>query len=327
MYLNFPTMLSDQFPMAQEAVKRALSQFDFDLRCAAPGIIQSFDETAQTVVVQLAIKELIYLDVLESKPIPQLGDVPLVIPRAGNFVITVPPKKGDECLIVFADTCIDSWWKLGEETGNPNSFGARDPMSLRRHDLSDAFAILGTWSQPKKIETYATDCMEIRTLDGKNKVQIKDDLIKIVVNENTYIEVKDGEINIKTSDTLNVDTEGDVTITGGAKYNVTSSGDMAIESTGGKVNVTSSGDMVVDSGGKLDITSSGNMTVESSGNVVVDSASVTLGSGTAAALLKESAITIYNTHTHICTAPGSPSAVPAQLMAEGVDSTLNTEAS
>ena len=222
MYLNFPIMLNDQFPMAQEAIKRALSQFDFDLRCAAPGIIQSFDETTQTVTVQLAIKELIYIDVLESKAIPQLGDVPLVIPRAGNFVITVPPKKGDECLVVFADTCIDSWWKSGEETGNPNSFGARDPMSLRRHDLSDAFAILGTWSQPKKVESYATDCMEIRTLDGVNKIQIKDDAIKIdvaagmlieLVVNNTKLEVVDSAVRIVADSMINLDAP-QVTLTG-----------------------------------------------------------------------------------------------------------------
>jgi len=321
MYLNFPIMLNDQFPMAQEAIKRALSQFDFDLRCAAPGIIQSFDETTQTVTVQLAIKELIYIDVLESKAIPQLGDVPLVIPRAGNFVITVPPKKGDECLVVFADTCIDSWWKSGEETGNPNSFGARDPMSLRRHDLSDAFAILGTWSQPKKIETYATDCMEIRTLDGTKKVQITDDIIKIIVNENTYIEVTDGTINIKTSDALNIDAEGDVS--------VLSAKNVAIESSGGTVDITSSGDMTIDSSGKLDVTSSGNMTLESSGNVVVDSSSITLGSGTTATLLKDTVIDIFNNHTHNCKAPGSPSGtpIPPNVLTPGVDSTTNTEAS
>ncbi|MBP6064028.1 MAG: hypothetical protein KA467_00970 [Bacteroidales bacterium] len=319
--LNPSMLVSDNFVSIVDGIQRQIDQFDFDLRCAAPGIIQSFDETKQTVVVQLAIKELIFMDRLQSLPIPQLGDVPIVVPRAGNFVITVPPKKGDECLVVFADTCIDSWWKLGEETGNPNSTGARDPMSVRRHDLSDAFAILGTWSQPKKIETYATDCMEIRTLDGKNKVQIKDDAIKIVVNENTYIEVKDGILNIKTNDTLNVETEGDVTINGGAKYSVTSSGDMTIESTGGKVTVTSDGDTVVNSGGKVDVTSTGAVTV--------DANSITLGSGTAKKLITDDLINIFNQHTHVYN-PGplgaTTTAIPAVQLSTA-NATTNTEAS
>ncbi len=318
--LNQQTLVGDNFISILDGIQKQIDQYDFDLRCAAPGIIQSFDETKQTVVVQLAIKELVFMDTLQSIPIPQLGDVPLVVPRAGNFVITVPPKKGDECLIVFADTCIDSWWKSGEETGYPNSTGARDPMSIRRHDLSDAFAILGTWSQPKKIETYATDCMEIRTLDGKNKVQIKDDLIKIVVNENTYIEVKDGEINIKTTSSINFDTDGDVTISCDDKLNIISAGDMSIESTGGEVSVTSDGDMTINSGGNVDLTSSGDVTV--------DSSSVTLGSGTAAALLKQSAVDIYNAHTHICASPGSPTVgQPTPILVVGTDTTLNTEAS
>lgn len=220
--LNPSMLVSDNFVSIVDGIQRQIDQFDFDLRCAAPGLIQSFDETKQTVVVQLAIKELIFMDRLQSLPIPQLGDVPIVVPRAGNFVITVPPKKGDECLIVFADTCIDSWWKLGEETGNPNSTGARDPMSVRRHDLSDAFAILGTWSQPKKIETYATDCMEIRTLDGKNKIQIKDDAIKIdvaagmlieLVVNNTKLEVVDSAVRIVADSMINLDAP-QVTLTG-----------------------------------------------------------------------------------------------------------------
>ena len=295
--LNDILRLANKFPTLQEAMKRAISQYDFDLRCACPGIIQSFDEDRQVVTVQVAIKELVFHDKLECLPIPILQDVPLVIPRAGNFVITVPPKAGDECLIVFSDMCIDSWWELGEEKINKTqSNGAQNPMSVRRHDLSDAFAVLGTWSKPNKIVDYAIDALEIRTLDGKNKVQVKDDLIKVIINSNTYIEVKDGEINIKTSDKLNVETEGDIVLNGGAK---------------------------------IDITSSGDMTVESSGDIVIESSSVTLGSGTAKKLMTDDLINIFNNHTHAyLPGPGAstPTAPPLVPLTSG-NATTNTEAS
>ena len=205
--LQAPLRLIDQFSQLDEILRMVIEQYDFDLRVAAPGIIQSFDVDEQTVTVQLCIKDIIYVDKQQTIPIPVLQDVPLVIPKAGNFVITVPPKVGDECLVVFADTCIDSWWKLGEETQNVNNNGAQEPLSIRRHDLSDGFAILGCWSQKKLIENYATDSLEIRTLDGVTKVQVSDDEINIVENE-TVVTIQDGVVTIKSDSIKLGDTSG-----------------------------------------------------------------------------------------------------------------------
>ena len=84
-----------------------------NLRVAVPGIIQAFDSVEQTVRVQPAIRELVtgsdYTPV--SIPLPELLDVPIVLPRAGAYVITLPIQAGDECLVIFADQCIDAWWQ------------------------------------------------------------------------------------------------------------------------------------------------------------------------------------------------------------------------
>jgi hypothetical protein len=208
--------LSDKFPMIQQVVESMIGQYDFDLRCAAPGIIRSFNAEEQTVVVQLAIKEIINNNnTIESKTIPELLDVPLINPRAGNFIITMPVAAGDECLVIFSDTCIDSWWELGEDKDNPQSKGAQEPMSIRRHDLSDAFAILAPSSQKVKAQEiidYATDCLEIRTLDGKNKIQIKDDIINCFVNEDTIAKIEDGKITLSYKETVLTLEDGVVTI-------------------------------------------------------------------------------------------------------------------
>jgi hypothetical protein len=210
--------LSDRFPVINDVVESMIRQYDFDLRCAAPGIIREFNADEQTVKVQLAIKEITYVkNVIESKTIPELVDVPLISTRAGNFIITVPVAVGDECLVIFGDTCIDSWWKLGEDKDNPQSKGAQEPMSIRRHDLSDGFAILAPSSQKIKvgeIVDYATDCLEIRTLDGKNKIQVKDDAINAFVNEDTSIEIEDGTIMLSyKGETILTLEDGTVTIT------------------------------------------------------------------------------------------------------------------
>ncbi|WP_076045599.1 Gp138 family membrane-puncturing spike protein [Clostridium botulinum] len=145
------------------------------LRVACPGIIQSFDSEKQTVTVQLALREHI------TKPdftkewvnLPLLLDVAIVIPRAGDYCLTMPVKQGDECLIIFADMCIDAWFTYGN---------VQNQIEKRRHDLSDGFAILGTWSQPNRIENYSMDSCQLRTIDGT-----------------TSIDIKPGEINMNAS--------------------------------------------------------------------------------------------------------------------------------
>lgn len=142
------------------------------LRVACPGIIQSFDPETQTVTVQLALREHI------TKPdftkewinLPLLLDVPIVIPRADEYCLTMPIREGDECLVIFADMCIDAWFTYG---------GIQNQIEKRRHDLSDGFAILGTWSQPNRIENYSIDSCELRTLDNRTNISIKPNEINI----------------------------------------------------------------------------------------------------------------------------------------------------
>ena len=199
------------FPQMQaEIILKFLEQFEFDLRCAAPGIITQYDSETQTVEVQIAVKEIIkvyqknnvYQDALD---IPPLYKVPLVMPRAGNFVITFPIKEGDECLLIFSDTYIDSWWQNGCGKNKEGKYTGQVPKSMRRHDLSDAFAILAPWSQPKKLQTLSETDLEIKSIDDKVKIQVKDDAVKISINENTYMEVKDGSIEIISTSSLNVE--------------------------------------------------------------------------------------------------------------------------
>ena len=143
-------------------------KLNIDLRVACPGIILSFDPIEQTVSVQLALRENVSDSEYnkEWQAIKPISDIPIVIPRAGGYCITMPIKPGDECLVVFGDMCIDAWWERG---------GIQNQMdkSMRRHDLSDGFAILGPWSQPKVIKNYSTDSCQIRSEEGKACIELK----------------------------------------------------------------------------------------------------------------------------------------------------------
>lgn len=135
------------------------------LRVAMPGIVHSYNAEKQTCTVQPAIRETLRDDqgMVSQVALPLLLDVPVVFPRAGSWAITLPVQKGDECLVIFADACIDAWWQSG---------GVQNPAELRRHDLSDAIAILGPTSQPKKLANVAGDGIELRNLAGNVKIKL-----------------------------------------------------------------------------------------------------------------------------------------------------------
>jgi len=158
-----------------EFYQRMGEKWGTDLRVSIPGIVQSFDPIEQTVTVQPAIRERIVdgEGTVNMVNLPLLLDVPVVLLRAGGFVLTMPVVPGDECLVIFSDSCIDSWWSQG---------GVQVQAEKRRHDLSDGFAIMGTWSQPRRIVNYSTNSSQLRSEEGTSLIDIKQDEIDIVSN-------------------------------------------------------------------------------------------------------------------------------------------------
>ncbi len=154
-------------------------------RVAIPGIIQSFDAAAQTVTVRPALREKLNLDGSEQwVEIPLLVDVPVALPRAGGYALTLPIQAGDECLVVFGDMCMDGWWQSG---------GVQNQVECRRHDLSDGFAIVGIWSQPRVLSNYSTSSAQLRNEDGTAYVEISGSTINIVGG---VVNIKAGTVNI-----------------------------------------------------------------------------------------------------------------------------------
>lgn len=156
-----------------ENIEKKLDLLSYRIRVAVPGIVQAFDSATQLVTVKVAIRERLSFrgKPFEDLDIPELAMVPIFMPRAGNFVLTMPVAVGDECLVVFADNCYDSWWETGA-VGNQ--------MDNRRHDLSDGFAILGVWSKPKVISGYSTDSAFLRNLNNDSYVEVRDNDVNIV---------------------------------------------------------------------------------------------------------------------------------------------------
>ncbi|MCT4713263.1 phage baseplate assembly protein V [Enterobacteriaceae bacterium H11S18] len=135
------------------------------IRVAMPGIIQSFDPVTVTAEVQPAVRSVQQNNdgTTSTKNYPVLVDVPVIFPRGGGCTLTFPVKEGDECLLIFADRCIDFWWQNG---------GIQETVDPRQHDLSDAFAIVGPQSQAQKISGISTSAAQLRTDDGAAFIEV-----------------------------------------------------------------------------------------------------------------------------------------------------------
>lgn len=163
--------ISDRTQSTVEQQMRMLGGFGIDLRVAAPGIIQSVDFEHQTCTVQLAVRERLNYDGdLQWTDIPVLPDVPFFIYSGGGYCVTLPIQPGDECLVIFGDNCMDAWWQSG---------GVQNQVEMRRHDLSDGFAVVGFRSQPNTVSGYSSGTAQIRNASGDACIEISGSTINI----------------------------------------------------------------------------------------------------------------------------------------------------
>jgi len=150
---------------ATDAVLAAFQGFKSEIWNALPGIIQSFDPSKMTVVVQPAIQAL-WRDPFGNQTwqtMPLCLDVPVMFPGGGGCTMTFPLVAGDECLLIFASRCVDAWWQSG---------GIGVQAELRMHDLSDGFCLPGPRSQPRVIPGISTSALQIRSDDGAAFIQM-----------------------------------------------------------------------------------------------------------------------------------------------------------
>lgn len=181
-----------------QVLERLTNSIKTSIHCVKIGEIVSFDKLEQTASVKVLHvidnNYNLYLD--KEIEYPVLQKVPVVILQGGGANITFPIKTGDQCLLLFCDYMIDSWWITG---------GAKPSIVPRKHDISDPIALVGLNASPKAIQNYS-DYLHLQYNENSD----------IVIGE--QIDVNNANINLngatKVSETLEV--EKDVT----AKANV-----------------------------------------------------------------------------------------------------------
>lgn len=131
-----------------EVLQSWFSNFSDSFCSVKIGRITGVDYTNQTVNVQILGKMKDYKDpkVMKLRDYPLLQQVPFIVLGGGNSRLTFPISIGDNCLLLFCDYEIDRWWDTGE--ANPATYD-------RKHDISDAFALVGVHSIVDLISGYS----------------------------------------------------------------------------------------------------------------------------------------------------------------------------
>lgn len=194
---------------------RVLKQALMDLRCAAPGIVKSVDYTKSppVVTVQVAISELVRgANGPQWTAIQLIANVPICLPRAGGFLLTLPVKAGDTGLLIFCDSCIDLWWKSGGLQPPPGAPVTQPNFENRRHDITDCGFIPGMSSQAQPVSFWSQVSAQLRTEDATVVVDIAPAGItltapKVVVNTT-------GDVDITAGGNMNMNATGNVNIAG-----------------------------------------------------------------------------------------------------------------
>lgn len=184
----------------EAAVMAALDGRQAEVWTSLPGIIESYDASAQTASVQPAVKGWMKDEYgrMTFVELPLLVDVPVEFPAGGGFTLTFPVKPGDECVVEFQARCIDGWWQAG---------GIQKPLEKRMHDLSDGICRVGLRSQARMLAPAPdTESVQLRSDDGQAHLTIKPDYSMRLENPGGLIHfTPEGEIVISALSKVSID--------------------------------------------------------------------------------------------------------------------------
>lgn len=160
-----------------------------DLRVCLPGSIVGIDLPTGTVSVAPGVMQNIAKQGLPKGldfKYPTLTMCPVFTLQGGGVGAVMPIKIGDGCLIIFSDRCISTWYSSGQANPLP---------SLRMHDISDGFVLVGLNPAPEvnKLKTPLSanegGICETKSFTGA----------KIVVNSVTHkVDISNSTKNLAT---------------------------------------------------------------------------------------------------------------------------------
>src|SRR6476619_1472596 len=124
-------------PTEAELLRRAIENRLLDLHTQIPAVVESWNESTNTIDARVCLKRAIASDdektVYEELPI--LRNIPVMYPKGGGFCLTFPLKQGDPVRLVFDEQYAGDY----RETGSVPSA----PVFAGRFNLSSCVASPG----------------------------------------------------------------------------------------------------------------------------------------------------------------------------------------
>lgn len=162
--------MSQQVTFA-EVIRKAMDARVGEIHTGLPGTVQKYDANTQRIEVQPDLKKVFIDDETEEVlALPLLTDVPVMFPRAGGFFITFPIVKGDKVWLAFSERAMDEWKVKGGKH--------LAPISVRKHDLSDAVAFPGCHPDSSPIEDIDSDNLVMGKDKGGMQIHVKPEEIE-----------------------------------------------------------------------------------------------------------------------------------------------------
>lgn len=142
----------------QELLRRAINHELTEFHVCMPGRIELYNPTTGTATIKPTISRR-FRGAEEPVEYPVIPRVPIIQPRTAQAKVTFPIKTGDAVILVFADRNIENW-------DASNGSEIRETLDVRRHDLSDAFAILGGYPSLNPALPRFPDALNIEVIPG-----------------------------------------------------------------------------------------------------------------------------------------------------------------
>ena len=182
----------------------------YSLNCVRVGIIESYNEYTQIAQVNLVNKLMLSQNYDGSQVSKDYA--PLFCKvwffGWGDIRITHPVLKGQECIVLFSDRELESWYING---------GVNPLKYTRNHDFSDGIAIVGLTSKINIKENAKTSLTSLDLFYNLTSIILSD--TGAVINGNTIINgdiVFNGnlQVNGTISATGDITSEGDIIASG-----------------------------------------------------------------------------------------------------------------
>lgn len=169
------------------------------------GTIISFDPKTQYATVKLSCNGT--NSTLDVNYFNQEGltiiDVLVEMPRCGDFVITMPIKPGDDCIVSFFEQGITHWKKHNLRAYRVTN-GRPEPAARRRYDRQDAVCRVVVDNEANIIPGYNGDGLEVRSRSGNQKM---------IFHPNGVIEViSPADLKFKAAGNVTIDAGGDYAV-------------------------------------------------------------------------------------------------------------------